>query len=60
MPILTLVPYGVKWTKWLISVYVSVTVSLLTVYWWSANGTQGLWLPWSGKLFAMVEKAVNG
>ena len=39
-----------KWTKWLISVYISVTVSLLTVYWWSANGTLGLWLPWSGRL----------
>ena len=48
--ILTLVPYSVKWTTWLISVYVSVTVSLLTAYWWSANGTQGLWLPWSGRL----------
>ena len=50
VPILTLVLYSVKWTTWLISVYVSVTVSLLTAYWWSANSTQGLWLPipWSG------------
>ena len=50
MLILALVPYRVKWTTWLISVYGSVTVSLLTVYWWSANGTQGLWLSWSGRL----------
>ena len=48
--ILALVPYSVKWTTWLRSVCVSVTVSLLTVYWWSANGTLGLWLPWSGRL----------
>ena len=50
VPIMTVVSYSVKWTTWLISVYVSVLVSLLTVYWWSANGTQELWLPWSGRL----------
>ena len=48
--ILTLVPYSIKWTKCLISVCVWVAVSLLTVYWQSANNTQGLWLPWSGRL----------
>ena len=35
---LALVLYSVKRTTWLISVCVAVTVSFLTVYWWSANG----------------------
>ena len=50
VPILTLALYSIKSTTWLISVYVSVTVSYLTVYLWSANGIQRLWLPWSGRL----------
>ena len=48
--ILALVPYSVKLTTWLISVCLFVTVSLLTVCWWSTNGTLRLWLQWSERL----------
>lgn len=50
MLILALVPYSIKWPTWRASVCASVTVSVLTVYWWSANGAPGLWVQWSGGL----------